>query len=486
MQKYIMGWFEAFRGEQGYTSYGDRRTAALIDLPLAAVTYFCTLIAIATVIASLGIRGKDKWGTVVRSFYGVAVGSIILVSLYGHCWLMGKENISSTYVYRSPDMFTGEVGIQVGLHGANVTLRGYFGEPGRRGEVIYSEALPWPDFGHEEEHLSVYLLRGLPDPILRVTEYLCTDSGGLRWGRSFHLAGNLASALLWTSFAFWLITNLLLFTVIVYGAYMMVLTGTTMFLASIVYHVLMPTQSLAITFDDVSLKTHYGWCFWLTLITGVTTIVFGVILLLLEHFIPKRISEFFRVETSIGEDERYDTLINDTSRRSSVFSVLDKRGSIFQGPNVRKQSIFSEPDSRRSSIGTNGWFAQNRAFVNDHGRSQSQPALYPYDVDIIVEEEENVSSDENQVTESDVRIEIEPDLSTTSSVGITMTTADSENRVNDLNEKHMSANSNKTQLGVTTINIKAGRSRKNSSDSGHGCSENCCSSAVSDSQSITS
>ncbi|ESO86843.1 hypothetical protein LOTGIDRAFT_166847 [Lottia gigantea] len=465
-----MGWFEAFRNQQGYTWYNDRRTAALFDIPLAAVTYFCTLVAIAVVIATLGIRGKEKWGAVVRTFYGVAVGSVILVSLYGHCWLMGKVHITSSYIYRSRDQFSGDVGIEIGLHSANVTLRGYFGEVGRRGEVIYSEALPWADYGKEEGQMESYLSRGLPDPILRVAAYLCTDSGGLRWARGFHMAGNLSCILLWTAFAFWILTNILLFSVIVYGAYSMVLTGITMLLASIVYHVCQPSQSLAVHFDDVVLRTSYGWCFWLTLVTGGLTIVIGTVLLLVDHFMPKKTAEFFRVEISIGDEERYDSLmsLNDPGRKQSVYTIGDnRRASIFSTNQNRRTSIFTDTPVRR--ISPSSWGSSinpNQAISN---RSTSSPAIFKFESDKIVEEdEENREEKKDNNTKEHVHVTIDPETSSNSdkaSVG--------ENHVVHIEDKRLDDSKITTsQYGVTTINIGSDRTLSHSSDSGNEGSEN--------------
>ena len=39
--------------------------------------------------------------------------------------------------------------------------------------------------------------RGLPIPVLHLVEYLSTDAGGMRWGRSYTGAGYLSFILLW-------------------------------------------------------------------------------------------------------------------------------------------------------------------------------------------------------------------------------------------------------------------------------------------------
>lgn len=64
-----MTWFEAFRGEFGYTFYGEKRTSVTVDISLAAVVYACILISIATIIAAAGIKGKEVRSVFVPSLY---------------------------------------------------------------------------------------------------------------------------------------------------------------------------------------------------------------------------------------------------------------------------------------------------------------------------------------------------------------------------------------------------------------------------------
>jgi dual oxidase maturation factor 1 len=47
-----------------------------------------------------------------------------------------------------------------------------------------------------KEHRNA-LQKGLPYPILTITEYLSQDAEGFCWGRRYRLAGHYASFLLW-------------------------------------------------------------------------------------------------------------------------------------------------------------------------------------------------------------------------------------------------------------------------------------------------
>ncbi|XP_059143800.1 dual oxidase maturation factor 2-like isoform X2 [Physella acuta] len=345
-----MTWFREFRNGYGFMSYPDTRTAVSFDIPLLAVTYCCVLVAIATLIATLGIRGRERWSAAIRASYSVAIGSILLVCLYGHCWQYGEVEIKTNYVYRNSKPFEGYVGITVGLSSANVTLDGYYEGQVDEGYVYYAESMPWADYGKEYQRFGYFLKRGLPAPILKVMEFLTVDEGDFRWGRSFHTAGQYASALLWTAFAFWIVTNVLLFSVIVYGAYMCFLTGAAMILACVTYHTCQTRLPLVVCFEDENLIMVYGWCFWLTLASGILTSCLGVVLFVMDQCASKTISEFFHLET-LDDDDTFEFC--EDFRASNPNLLMDRRGSVVPPPNDRRGSIFLEPSRKQSYFNEN-------------------------------------------------------------------------------------------------------------------------------------
>ena len=71
-----------------------------------------------------------------------------------------------------------------------------------------------------------------------------------------------------TSFASWLLMNLLLLTVPRYGAYLMVVTGALMCLACALYSTLKPSHLMAIRLEDAVLRIGLGWQFYLVLLAG--------------------------------------------------------------------------------------------------------------------------------------------------------------------------------------------------------------------------
>lgn len=53
-----------------------------------------------------------------------------------------------------------------------------------------------------------------------------------------------------------------------YGGYVSVMTGLSMLTANVIYGTLRNPEQLAIPFEDGRMMFHWGWCFWLSIVTG--------------------------------------------------------------------------------------------------------------------------------------------------------------------------------------------------------------------------
>lgn len=294
-----MAWFRAFRGDFGYSHYGDYRTSVTWDVPFAAIIYTCILISLAAIIAAAGIRGKERWYTLVRLVYSLAVGSIILVSLFGYCWQLGEVGVHAPYIYRSNGNIRGMLGIRIGLKTVNLTLKGSF--TADESSFNYNEELTFENVIKFNPQTWGALERGLPQPLLSIIEYFDIDDGGLRFGRACFMAGHFANILLWTAFAFWVTGNILLCSVVWYGAACFTLTGVCMIIAVVVYHYLCPQNEVKMPCSDGTLVLTYGWCFWSTLVFGVLTTFVGLVLFTLDQKVPKKLARFFLLDTSLED-----------------------------------------------------------------------------------------------------------------------------------------------------------------------------------------
>ncbi|XP_052252769.1 dual oxidase maturation factor 1-like isoform X7 [Dreissena polymorpha] len=302
-----MAWFTAFRGDFGNAYYGEYRTSVTADISFAAIAYTCVLISIAAIVAAAGIRGRERWYTLVRLTYSLAVGSIILVSIFGYCWQIGEVGVHSPYIYRSKGQISGRLGVHVGLKTVNLTLVGTFTTDGNR--FKYNEKLTLGNVIQESSQLWTALDRGLPQTLLSMIDHFDTDEGGLRYGRNCFMAGYFANILLWTAFAFWVTGNILLCSVVWYGAACFTLAGVCMILAAGVYDFLCPQRALRMPCSDGPIELRFGWCFWATLVFGILTTVVGLVLFTLEQKVPKKLAEFFLLDTAL-EDDEYKQLSN--------------------------------------------------------------------------------------------------------------------------------------------------------------------------------
>ncbi|CAC5389658.1 DUOXA1 [Mytilus coruscus] len=309
--------FDSLRGDFGYSYYGERRTSATIDIPLVVVVYTCVLISLATIVAAAGIRGKGRWYTLIRVVYSLAVGSTLLLCLFGDCWVDGiDKKVNVPYIYRSDAEITGQVGLNIGLQKINITLKGTF--QGSQGSIKYNEAIPFDGAIGSVSEFRDFLERGLPQPMLTVVEFFSIDEGGFRWGRSFASAGYFAKILLLTSFSFWILANIMICSVIYYGGVLYTLTGLTMFLASIVYHCMIPTAKLRFFCSESEFHLHYGICFWSILLMGLLTTIVGTIILIMDAKMPKTIQKFFLIEAFDDTEEAYET------QKNSICSMYKK------------------------------------------------------------------------------------------------------------------------------------------------------------------
>lgn len=152
----------------------------------------------------------------------------------------------------------------------------------------------------KQEHQRA-LAKGLPFPILTVAEYLSQDSEGFCWGRRYRQAGYYSSLLLWTSFAAWILMNILLCAVPRYGLFMMQLTGVFMLLSVTLYAILLPKKGLVIPFEQANgsssnLTFSFGWSFWLVLIAASIAVLVGALITIIDTLYPNKFSTILEID----------------------------------------------------------------------------------------------------------------------------------------------------------------------------------------------
>ncbi|KAK3605955.1 hypothetical protein CHS0354_019633 [Potamilus streckersoni] len=295
-----MALFKAFRNEFGYAHYDEQRIPVMMDVPLILVIYYCVLVSIAVLVYAGGIRGKERWHTLIRLVYILLMGSVFLVSIFGHNWQTAYTDNRSPYIYRSDSYVDGKITIKIGLYTVNISLSGHFKD--ENNNVDYNEEVFLEDIGGTLSELHNALDGGIPEPILMVLEHFDIDEGGLRFGRSCKLAGYFAGILLWTGFAFWIAANVILCSVVWHGAVCCTVSGVCVILAIVVYHHLNPSHGFRLPGSQGDVQLRYGWCLWFNLILGTLTTLFGITMILADYKYPKKVAAFFILETALEDD----------------------------------------------------------------------------------------------------------------------------------------------------------------------------------------
>ncbi|GIX97150.1 dual oxidase maturation factor 1, partial [Caerostris extrusa] len=147
--------------------------------------------------------------------------------------------------------------------------------------------------------------KGLPYPILWVVEYFTIDEGNFRYGRYYRLAGWYCHITLWMAFPLWLLSNILFFMVIRYGAYFLSLTGGCLLLTNVLFDCIRNAVPPDIRFQSHPLTLRYGWCFWLVLFTGLLCEVVAAIVLFMDLRFPEQIAVFFGLDILQDYEDYY-------------------------------------------------------------------------------------------------------------------------------------------------------------------------------------
>lgn len=306
--------YSAFRTNGLPTLYGDNKQPVTVDVLITGLIFAFLIVAFTFYIVIPGIRGNEKIYVFIRVTISLFVGAAILLCNFGQEWEVGKVKTETQYKAFSKKDVKAEIGLKIGLRSINVTL---VGKPIHQlGETIqYNERFSWQwaqgknGFGSQAGRINrefrAAQFKGLPYPILWVAEYFTIDGEGIRFGRNYRTAGWYCHILLWTAFPLWLLSNILFFMVIRYGAYYLSLTGACMVMANIIFVSIRNHIPLVIPMGTEKISLHYGWSFWLNLLTGIACIILGFVILFLDLRYPEEISSFFSLDVLKDYEDFY-------------------------------------------------------------------------------------------------------------------------------------------------------------------------------------
>ncbi|XP_044518102.1 dual oxidase maturation factor 2 [Gracilinanus agilis] len=278
-----------FNGELPF--YPRPHFAAGISVPLLVVIVVFLALAASFLLILPGIRGHSRWFWCVRILISLFIGAEIVAVNFSGEWYVGRVRANTSYKAFTSAQVHADIGLQVGLEGVNITLRGV--PVYQLNETInYNEKFSWRFGDKYSEEYEEALERGLPNPVLYLAEKF-TPASPCGLYRQYRLAGHYASATLWVAFCFWLLSNALLsMPVPLYGGLSLLFAGAFVFFAIFSFVSISSVPLCPIHLGSKLLTTHYGVAFWITLATGILCLLLGGMVVCLHYTKPSALRTF--------------------------------------------------------------------------------------------------------------------------------------------------------------------------------------------------
>ncbi|XP_009480956.1 dual oxidase maturation factor 2 [Pelecanus crispus] len=284
-----------------YPFYLQQRKVFVFDISTIIVIMVFLTLACSFLLIIPGIRGRARLYWTLRVLLSLIVGVVIIAVQFTGDWETGWVKANTSYKSFSHALVKVDIGLHVGLVGVNVTL---IGNPVNQvNETInYNEHFAWSFSADYDHSYSEGLERGLPSPILYVAEKFTMQSPcGMH--RQYRISSHYASATLWVAFCTWLISNMLFsMPVLVYGGYMLLVTGTFMIFSLLSFSTVRNSLVCPIQFGTTILHTGYGGSFWLTLVIGSLCFVAGITVVALHYFNLDLLKIFFDLHEDKAEE----------------------------------------------------------------------------------------------------------------------------------------------------------------------------------------
>ncbi|KAK7814695.1 hypothetical protein U0070_018019 [Myodes glareolus] len=271
--------------------YPQPRHAAGFSVPLLIVILVFVCLAGSFLLILPGIRGHSRWFWLVRVLLSLFIGAEIVAVHFSGDWFVGGVWTNTSYKAFSTARVQVHVGLHVGLVGVNITLRG---TPVQQlNETIdYNERFTWRlDEDYTKEYVDA-LEKGLPDPVLYLAEKFTPNSPcGLY--HQYHLAGHYAAATLWVAFCFWIIANALLsMPAPLYGGLALLSTSAFTLFGVFAFASISSVPLCPFRLGSAALTPHYGASFWVTLATGILSLLLGAAVVILHYTWPSALRSF--------------------------------------------------------------------------------------------------------------------------------------------------------------------------------------------------
>lgn len=281
--------FETSTGPIVYMS--ENRIPVMLEFQ-NVIIYVIFAALISSLLLLLPALRRAKLTTFISITTLLLMGASIMLALSGSHWLTGKVHIKDfPYKARSQELIDGELSVNVGLSWTNVSLMGdlVVEGTGKVESVNLNERFDWsrPD-SMVSDHLEA-LRRGLPYPILSVTDFLSQDSEGFNWVRQLRAAGYCSSLILQVALVSWSLTLITMCALPSYLPHMIQGTGALSVLSTWAYAMLIGSpKKFSFHVSEGVMEFDYGITFLVTLASGSVSILAGVVLFVMQQYKPNK------------------------------------------------------------------------------------------------------------------------------------------------------------------------------------------------------
>ena len=326
----------------------DNRMPVMIEFNSVIIYIIFAALLLALVSILPGVR-RTKLTSFVGLLTILLVGASILLSLEGSYWLTGGLQVyEAQYGALTSETITGRLEVNIGLYSTNVTLFGRLmgGQEAQnsttnsdRQLVDYNERFHWDKPDRMAAEHSDALRKGLPYPILTITEFLSQDSEGFNWMRQLRNAGHFTSLVLYASLASWCLTTVVMCALPVYLPHMMQITGALMMSSVWIYTMLIQSpKSFAIHLGGSPIEFAFGYTYVIAFIAGALSMFAGVLLFVIqmskphEQFTIMDSEQFLKNQMALYGDnpatQHHRLGLNGGGKKSQVKPTVSRQDSV--------------------------------------------------------------------------------------------------------------------------------------------------------------
>lgn len=279
---------DAFDGSAEPVIYmSDNRMPVMMEFNSTIIYIIFAALVLAFLVILPGVR-KTK----LTSFLGLVtlltMGASILLALEGNYWLTGSVRLQDAqYGSLTSETITGRLEVNIGLSSTNVTLVGHLSQSAGDQRIIktvdYNERFKWDKPERMESEHYEALRKGLPYPILSITEFLSQDVEGFNWMRKLRQAGYFSSLALYTTLASWCVTAVIMCVLPAYLPHMMQVTGALMMSSVWIYALLIQSpRNFPLQLGGNQVEFVFGHTYVATFLAGAMSMFAGVIIFILQ------------------------------------------------------------------------------------------------------------------------------------------------------------------------------------------------------------